>query len=212
VLLANSSHYYWLTAAHVIGNMGGSAEMLRIFPSDDSRVSLPFNEQYTIKKEGLEDEEYKDLFALRIDLKEFEEFGDTPLVAQDVERGLLAAESLAIGNELWIIGYPSESSSIDFESRTIKSNRAVIRAIYRGYSVSEHCHTASIETSVPLGDFDGLSGSPIFFIRHSKLEERDVLFPLMVGVLLRGTAGSGLVHFVSSRVVSNLIQLAEANV
>jgi hypothetical protein len=192
----------------VIRNLGGSAEALRIFPSDDSRISLPFNEQYTIKKEGLEDEEFKDLYALRINLKEFDEFGDAPLVAQDVEHGLLAAESLGIGNELWVIGYPGESNSIDFESRTIKSNRAVIRAIYRGYSISDHCHVAAIETSIPLSDYDGLSGSPVFFLRHSNVEGQEFLFPLIVGVLLRGTAESSLVHFVSSRVVSNLIQLA----
>lgn len=145
---------------------------------------------------------------MRINLQEFEEFGDAPLVAQDIERGLLAAESLAIGNELWIIGYPGESNSIDFESRTIKSNRVVIRGIYRGYSVSEHCHVASIETSSPLSDFDGLSGSPVFFMRHSREARQEVFFPLIVGVLLRGTAQSGLVHFVSARVVSSLIHLA----
>lgn len=208
VLLADSSHYYWLTASHVVGNMGGSAEALRILPSDESTISLPFNEQYTIKKEGLEDEEFKDLLALRIDLKEFQAFGDAPLIAQDAERGLLAAESLAIGNELWIVGYPAESNWIDFESRTIKSNRAVIRAIYRGYSFSEHCHTASFETSVSLADYDGLSGSPVFFMRHTNVKGQEAVLPSVVGILLRGTASSGLVHFVSARVVSNLIRLA----
>lgn len=91
-LLANSKHFFWITACHVMANMGGSAEALRIFPADDSRISLPFNEKYTIKKEGVDDEEYKDLYVLRINLSEYEEFGDTPLTAQDAEDGLKAAE------------------------------------------------------------------------------------------------------------------------
>ena len=35
-LVANSHNYYWVTASHVLKNMGGSADALRIFPSDKS--------------------------------------------------------------------------------------------------------------------------------------------------------------------------------
>jgi len=207
-LLANSKHYFWITAGHVITNMGGSAEALRIFSNDDSRISLPFNERYTIRKEGLDDEEYKDIYVLRINVSEFDEFGDAPLTAQDAEAGLLPAESLTPNDELWIVGYPAESNFVDFEERSIKSTRSVIRAVYQGYSVSEHCHTARIETSISLSSFDGLSGSPVFFLKSAKVGEQYVQFPLLVGMLLRGTAESSLVHFVSARVIGHLIQLA----
>jgi hypothetical protein len=42
-LIANSRAFYWVTASHVLSNMGGSAQSLRIFPSDHSQISLPFN-------------------------------------------------------------------------------------------------------------------------------------------------------------------------
>jgi hypothetical protein len=113
ILLASPKRYFWITARHVIANMGGSARSLRIFPSDHSRISLPFNEQHTINKELSEDEDHKDIFALRINIEEFDEFGDAPLVAQDIGRGLLPADQLTIGNELWVIGYPAESNFID---------------------------------------------------------------------------------------------------
>ncbi len=212
VLLANSNHYYWITAKHVITNMGDSADKLRIFPADGSRISLPFNESYLLKTEGLEDEEYKDLYALRIDLSEFDENGDSPLTAQDTEVGVFAAEKLKINDEIWIIGYPSESNYVDFDSRTIKNTRSVIRATYQGNSVSQHCHTAKVETSLDLASYDGLSGSPIFILKTVMESGEEYQFPLFVGMLLRGTATSSLVHFVSSSVIEKLIQLAEVDV
>jgi hypothetical protein len=208
ILLADSRHYFWITASHVVSRMGGSAQSLRIFPSDDSRISLPFNEQYTINKDLSEDEDHKDIFALRINVEEFAEFGDAPLAAQDIERGLLPAEELTLESELWIIGYPAESNVIDYDCGRIRNTRSVIRAIYQGRSLSDHCHVARIESSIQLTSYDGLSGSPVFYM-HSKIAEgRELLFPLFVGMLLRGTASSSLVHFVSASVIRRLIQLA----
>ena len=207
-LVANSKHYFWVTAGHVIERLGGSADALRIFPSDNSRISLPFNEKYTLKTEGLDDEEYKDLYVLRIALSEFEEFGDAPLIAQDADVGLMPAEELAPNDELWIVGYPAESTSINFETGTIRQTRSVIRAVYLGHSVSDYCHSARVETTICLSSYDGLSGSPVFFLQSMKVCGNDVLLPLLVGMLLRGTAESSLVHFLSARVVKRLIDLA----
>ncbi|MCI0560021.1 MAG: serine protease [Nitrososphaera sp.] len=209
-LLANSKHYFWITAEHVIRSMGGSAEALRIFPSDESRISLPFNEKYTIKKEGLDDE-HKDIYALRIDLSAFQEGGDAPLTAQDAELGLMPAESLPVNAELWIIGYPSESRFVDYDARHIKCTRSVVRALYQGISTSDHCHTAKVETSLSLADYDGLSGSPVFFLQKKRVGAEDVLFPRIVGMLLRGTSASSVVHFVSARVIGRLLELASSD-
>lgn len=205
VLLADSRNYFWITASHVIRNMGGSAQSLRIFPSDQARISLPFNEQYTIKSQASDDADYGDLFALRIHLPEFEEFGDTPLVAQDIERGLMPAEELSLHAELWIIGYPAESNFIDYDANQFKNTRSVIRAIYQGSSISDHCHMAKVESSIQLSTYDGLSGSPIFYMRSQIAQGRELMFPLFVGLLIRGTASSSLVHFVSASVIRELI-------
>ena len=210
-LLANSQYYYWITAAHVIDYMGGSAEALRIFPSDDSRISLPFNEKYLIQKDGYTDEEFKDIYILRIDLTEFEKFGDKPLTAQDLVNGLMPAEELSSDAELWIIGYPTEVNTIDYETTAIRSTRSVIRARYEGYSYTNHCHTARIKTSLNLSSFDGLSGSPVFFHKPVKGSADKAETPVLVGMLLRGTAESSIVHFVSSRVIGRLIQQAESD-
>lgn len=210
-LIANSRAFYWVTAYHVLSNLDGTAQSLRIFPSDYSRISLPFNEQYTITKKVADDEEHKDVFVLRIDLGEFGSSGDAPLVAQDIEQGVLIAEELALGAELIVIGYPSESNFVDYDTQKIKNTRSVLKAVYRGPSISNHCHELKFETSIHLESYDGLSGSPIFHLLPKVVDGHILLFPLLVGMLLRGSASSATAHFVSANVITNVIAQAEGN-
>jgi hypothetical protein len=207
-LIANSRNYYWVTAAHVLSNMGGCAGSLRIFPSDGSKIALPFNEQYTVNKGTADDEDYKDVFMLRIDLTRFDASGDAPLVAQDLERGLLSASELKPDDELWIIGYPAESNFIDYDCSKISNTRSVLRAIYVGNSTSIHCHELRVETSVKIESYDGLSGSPVYYMKRLEREGEATVYPLLVGMLLRGSASSRTAHFVSSDVLSNIVSLA----
>jgi hypothetical protein len=209
-LLAKNEHYYWITAEHVMRQVDGTPEALRIFPNDESQVSLPFDQKYTIKKEGLDDE-HQDIYALRIDLEDFQEHGDAPLVAQDADHGLTPAESLAVNDVLWIIGFPAGGGVIDYDARHIKSTRIVLRALYQGYSTSDHCHTAKVASSLSIGCFDGLSGSPVFSMHPGRIGRQDIVFPRIVGMLLRGTAASSLVHFVSAGVIGRFIELVDGD-
>jgi len=124
----------------------------------------------------------------------------------------MAAETLMPNDVLWIIGYPSENNFIDYESRKISNTRSVIRAIYKGESVSEHCHELNFDTSINLNDYDGLSGSPVFYLKQMVQDDEVILFPLLVGMLLRGTASSKIGHFVSAselKVGSDGVHLTE---
>ncbi len=210
-LIANSRAFYWVTASHVLSNLGGRAETLRIFPSDQSRISLPFNEQYVITRGATDDEDYKDVFVLRVALDDFERSGDAPLVAQDIEQGALPAEDLVPGDELWLLGYPSESNLVDYDAQKIKNTRSVLRGVYQGQSISAHCHELRVESSVQLESYDGLSGGPVFHMRSRVSEGQAVEFPMLVGMLLRGTSSSSTAHFVSSTVLLGLIAKAENN-
>jgi hypothetical protein len=208
-LISTSRQCYWVTAAHVLKNLGGSVQSLRVFPSDQSRVSLPFNQQCTIRTGPRDDEDHKDVFVLRIDLSEFDSSGDSPLVTQDIDQGTLAAEDLRPDDVLWVIGYPAESNFIDYDSHKIKTTRSVIRGVYAGFSISEHCHKLTIASSIKLESYDGLSGSPVFFLKSIPKNGMTLLYPLLVGMLLWGTASSSTMHFVSSRVITSLINAAE---
>ncbi|MBU4289393.1 MAG: serine protease [Proteobacteria bacterium] len=208
-LIANAHNYYWVTASHVLFNMGGCVDNLRIFPSDNSKISVPFNEQYTVNKGSTDEEEYKDVFMLRIDLNQFDNSGDSPMAAQDINQGVLHAERLKPNDELWIIGYPAERNIIDYESCEIKNTRTIIRGLYKGESISEHCHELIIDSSIKLETYDGLSGSPVFHIKQLNRNGQVVLIPMFVGMLLRGTASSRIAHFVSSNVIVNIVNIVE---
>jgi len=208
-LIANSHNSYWVTASHVLENMGGSADSLRVFPSDESRISIPFNEQYTVNKGVTDDEDYKDIFILRLDLQEFDKSGDAPLIAQDIEKGIMGADRLQQNDVLWVIGYPAETTFIDYEASKITNTRSVLRTIYKGKSVSQHCHELNFSTSIKLNDYDGLSGSPVFYMKEIVHEGEKVFLPLIVGMLLRGAASSEIGHFVDASVISNIVNLAE---
>jgi hypothetical protein len=190
--------------------MGANIESVRIHPSDGSRMSLPFNEKYLVNTDG-EAEDFHDITVVRVDLTRFDHSGDAPLITQDIEQGVLGAEHLKLSDELWIIGYPSESNHIDYDKGLIQNNRVVIRAVYNGESFADHCHRIKIESSIKLEDLDGLSGSPVFYMLQRVIDGQPVYFPMLVGMVLRGTASSGIVHFVNSSVITRIIKLAEGN-
>lgn len=210
-LIANSENYYWVTAAHVLENAKADVDSLRIFPSDNSKRSLPFNEKYRIKTNSTDNEDYEDIMMLRIDLGEFDDSGDMPLIAQDIDKGFLDAECLKKSDKLLIIGYPSESNFIEYENGIIKNTRSVISAVYDSKSFSDHCHKLTFVSSIKLESFDGLSGSPVYYLKNANLNGESLTYPMLVGMLLRGTASSGIAHFVSSRVISRMVHLVKEN-
>lgn len=210
VLLVNSKAFYRITAKHVIDNLGGTAEALRIFPSDSSRISLPYDKKYTLKLDGAEDEDYKDLYMLRVDLSDFDLSGDAPLKSQDIEGGVLDPENLRVGDELFVIAYPSESRFVDYDESKIAYTRKAIRGLFDGPSIGAHCFKITIDTTVELGDYDGISGAPVFRFQERKVKDEVVRFPMLVGMVLRGGEQSSTVHFVGSHVIVNAIRCAEA--
>jgi len=52
------------------------------------------------------------------------------------------------------IGYPAEKNIIDYESCEIKNTRTTIRGLYKGKSISEHCHELIIDSSIKLETYD----------------------------------------------------------
>lgn len=210
VLLANSKAFYWVTAKHVMDNLGGTAEALRIFPSDSSRISLPYDEKYTLKLEGSDDEDFKDLYILRIDLSDFDLFGDAPLTAQDIESGVFDPEKLRAGDDLFVIAYPSESRFVDYDGSKIAYTRKAIRGLFDGPSIGVHCFKIKIDTTVELGDYDGISGAPVFRFQERQVNGAARRFPMLVGLVLRGSGQSSSAHFVGAHVIVNAIRCAEA--
>lgn len=203
VLVCSDQNIYWVTASHVMENQGVSAEDLRIFPTEVSLDSVPYNELIRIARNE-EREDFSDLYMLKVDLKDadFSEYSD--LRAWKADRDFYDNRKLIAGDELFIMAYPSEKRYVDYEVKRIHFARVVLRAVYQRKSVEKYCHTVKLESSIELENLDGLSGGMVFR-RPRRLE----LPPQFVGLVVRGTAESGFVSYIDCAVIYNTIRLAE---
>lgn len=198
VLVWHANTYFWITAKHVMEKQNQSFEALRIFPTDASRMSLPFSALCQINALN-PDEEFADLYVLQIDLSEFASSGDAPLTAQDLAKGTYSPDRLSLGDELLIVGYPEESRSVDYEQFKIKYKRYILPSTYTGPGTQQHCYQLRVKDNLGLSTYNGLSGSPIFRIVTFGSFAR----PMFVGLLLRGSAESQIGQFVGSQVIAH---------
>lgn len=113
LFVASDKNVYWLTARHVIERQEASAQDLMITPSDNSAISVPFSELLQVAKDPL-NEDYRDLYMLRINLEEFWESTDSTLHAWHINQHFFDCEKLSDGDELFILGFPSESRFVDY--------------------------------------------------------------------------------------------------
>jgi hypothetical protein len=204
LFVASDRNVYWLTARHVIERQGASAPDLIVTPTDDSAITVPFNELIQIARDP-DNPDYKDLFMLRINLEEFWGSTDSELYAWNIDRNFFDCSQLSQGDELFVLGFPSESRFVDYETKRVHFTKVVLRGVYEGLSSEEHCHKLRLETSVDLKELDGLSGGTVF--RHPRNPNEPSEF---VGLVVRGTAVSGFVYFIDCAVIADFVRLSDA--
>ena len=204
LFVASDQNVYWLTARHVIETQGASAQDLMITPSDDSAITVPFTELMQIVKDP-ENQDYRDLYMLKINLEEFWESTNSELRAWNINQNFFDCDKLSDGDEIFIQGFPSESRFVDYAVKRIHLTKVVLRGIYEGRSSEAHCHKLRLETSITLNDLDGLSGGTVF--RHPRNPEEPTQ---LVGLLIRGSSKSGIVHFIDCAVIDKFVRLSDA--
>jgi hypothetical protein len=95
--------------------------LLRIFPTDTSNYTIPFNAQYELKPLNQnEQEEYHDIYLMRIDIPMQLHNSDSLLFAIDLNKTIMSPESLSIDAKLGIIGFPADTREVDYECLKIK--------------------------------------------------------------------------------------------
>jgi hypothetical protein len=184
-------------------NQGASPHNLMITPGHDSAISVPFNELLQIKK-GSDNEDFRDLYMLRVNMEEFWESTDSELYAWNINRDFYDCSKLLAGEELFLIGFPSESRFVDYDVKRIHFTQVVLRGIYQGQTSEEHCHKLQLETSVTIEELDGLSGAVVFRYPRNPEEPCQV-----VGLLIRGTSKSGIIRFIDCAVIDDFVRLSE---
>jgi hypothetical protein len=202
--VASDQHVYWVTARHVMENQEASPHDLMITPGDDSAISIPFNELLQIVK-GPDNEDFRDIYMLRVNMEEFWESTDSELYAWNIDRDFYDCSKLSTGEELFLLGFPSESRFVDYDVKRIHFTQAVLRDIYNGPTTEEHCHELRLETSITLEELDGLSGGVVFRYPREPKEPSQ-----LAGLLVRGTSQSGIIRFIDCAVINEFVHLSEA--
>jgi hypothetical protein len=118
------------------------------------------------------------------------------------------ARSLEVGSiVLRAIGFPRNASEsrIDLEEQRVVSQPMEVVFRYSRPSDVTNRHIGAIVFS-PLGDLDGMSGSPVF-LRTSRPDELPKRY-VFVGMLVR--ASPTVVEFVSGKLIGDALQHAES--
>jgi len=204
LFVASDRNIYWLTARHVLDRQGASAPNLMITPTDETAITVPFKDLFQIETEP-NNPDFKDLYMLRLNMEEFWDTADSELYAWNIDRNFYDCRKLEHGDELFVLGFPSESRFVDYDVKRIHFTQVVLRGVYAGLALESHCHTLKIETSIELKDFDGVSGGTVF--RHPRSPQEPSAF---VGLAIRGSVESGLIHFVDCAVIAEFVRLSDA--
>jgi hypothetical protein len=163
-----------------------------VFPSDTSQRIIPLSNVFFVPRAD-EPEDFVDLALVEVDPAALTDDEAKHAVLIDLGRAVDADwETDAPSMEFFVIGYPCERSSIDFDSEEIRTDRVTLFARYIGKSQLPHLHLIEVVDLQNLASLDGMSGSPVFMWRSYEGEQPK---PVLCGMAIRGTTTAGRIHF-----------------
>lgn len=189
---------YLLTAQHVLRDF--PIDGLLIFGSDDSKQPLPLAKYFLVPKHA--DDDMSDLAIIRV---------DNDCVSAD-QNHLLHPLDIASHDEDWFedrhsakfffFGYPAVHNAVEYDPERITTGQSFLLATYVRTSTASLCHELLLDSPNNVEDLNGMSGSPVLSI-PAQIEVP--YHPRFCGMVLRGNASSGRVHFLdSSRIMDGL--------
>jgi hypothetical protein len=186
------------TASHVIGT--ADPHSVRVLPTDTARRWLRFNRRARVTSLLEGDPDLADVACLTIDVADLKTPDCETLAGIDLR---CPTATPKVDNQLWIGGYPGISRGVGYDARVITAIGFGIGARYVGPSIGARCHEIELTEIGALTDFDGFSGSPVFWIGD---QDGDLVTLRLAGMVLRGTAAFRRAHYVD---VSVLLAAAE---
>lgn len=195
VLLARLRNtIYVVGLEHVIG---GPVEDLRIYPNDESDVSIPFDQMHAVASPAPSDEDFAQLKLLRVDSKNLEGAPGSSLSPLDIECARRTWRPPHAGEHLLVYGYPDKTRDVAYEDCRLRYQQAEMTGRYVGPGPSSHCGEFDLEPPPGIDDLSGFSGSPVFGVTRVG----DRFDPRFRGVMIRGGADSKKGHFVNAEAV-----------
>jgi len=101
-------------------------------------------------------------------------------------------------------GFPTHLRTPDYELRHIETQSVVGDGRYEGPTSRKSLHRLRVSLPSDIGDFDGLSGSPLFQINHDGSRYSNVAF---AGMAVLGTATAGTLEFLEHRRIIEVLTL-----
>jgi len=198
-LVTYEDRLFAVTARHVVGN--NPPEKLLLIVSDKTVIPARVLEQIDPSDEiggGL------DLLIYDLDVRHF----------NTKQRRSCCAYPLLVTEPSWLLwrrtaayflfGYPLKYTTMEYGQRTTRTETQqwFCEATYNGESEIAHCHRLLLRDPKRIGDLNGLSGAPVFALVPSRGGDSR---PLFAGVVLRGSASSGLVHFLGAEAIRQIL-------
>lgn len=193
-----------LTAAHVVRNC--PIDKLLVFPSDKSAKPLRLNTWWPVEGNP-DDPDASDMLIIKADLESIpvSERNEGCLIHLTHPQAVEWFEARDV-SQFFLCGYPLVRNGVDYFRSEINTQQFFLAGTYKGKSPPEYCHVLNINNPLNLDDFNGLSGSPVFC---QKFENGVATAPIrFCGMVLLGTAESGLVHFLDAQRLVSVLSVA----
>lgn len=174
-----------------------------IFPSDFSQRLLPLKDVFFVSKDDFA-EDFMDLAVIEIDIANIAdgESGEASLIDLRLASGDWL--SLPESSDFVVIGYPEERSLVDYDQKTIATERITLQGRYLGPSSLPYLHELEILDTLSLTTFSGFSGAPVFaWTERSGMPAQISL----CGMVLRGTPSSRRIHFLDRSILLDAIKV-----
>jgi hypothetical protein len=190
---------FLLTAKHVI--RGCPVEKLLLLPCDGALTPFRVSEHWNVE-DPLGDSDTADMFVMRT------EVAPLPHAVRSAARVLdLNIPSVwdwrghAIDSTFFVFGYPKSLTVVDYDDDRVDTAQALLAGRYVGPSISEGCYQIQVTVPAEVESLDGFSGSPVL----STHPEKGTRF---CGIAILGGATSGIMHFISSEFVMDVLDQA----
>ncbi len=194
-LLNYKGNVFAITAKHVIENPKADCRHTRIL-MPNTGMALPIKRAFTPSFDDPENKDEVDDFILfEIDDALFTQESNKDLYSWNFERWSFPASKVPIGVEILVAGFPFSNDRYDWDNNKINELMLIRTGNLAKSSLCEGLYT--MEGIPSETDFNGLSGSPIFC--------RNKGYVFFIGLVTRGTASSGKLHFIGSEFIRSAL-------
>jgi len=152
-------------------------------------------------------EDHFDIAVVELDMRKLRsDLGRTPILPLDL--GEQQWDRFSEVSPFKVLGFPQDHSFVDYDSGEVVEGLVTLEAEYVGPTTAKWIHQLRVATPPPLSTFSGFSGGPVFLIAR---EVGRPPIPILAGMALQGTVQSGIVRFVETARIVDMVRARTGN-